>query len=299
MKPDSSAGCTVKGVTGNGRLAFTSSPNTLWTSVGSWSGTGDSIFASINAPNEIAFAVAGSWFAFISTGCTLEGTSRLSSTFINSRCLSLACRRAAVLEVFSLTTFLKLEGAGILRWWSAATGSCRFFFADCSDSTVWLEHPMFIAFPLFFAFLTLHEVERPTAWVVTSLSGQTCLEHSTPTSLPLSFLALSTLEVKRLIVWSWVDNFFSAHTLLEQQTLRASSLLFFLLSTHKEERLIAPAGPSALFSECTATRAQWTIALFSFIIMPRNSQVRGLCNPVVYSSLLNSMLNYHVLCFLT
>ena len=39
--------------------------------------------------------------------------------------------------------------------------------------------------------------------------------------------------------------------------------------------------------------------LFSFIIMPRNSQVRGLCNPVVDSSLLNSTLNYHVQCFLT
>ena len=41
------------------------------------------------------------------------------------------------------------------------------------------------------------------------------------------------------------------------------------------------------------------LSLFSFIIMPRNSQVRGLCNPVVDSSLLNSTLNYHVLCFLT
>ena len=31
--------------------------------------------------------------------------------------------------------------------------------------------------------------------------------------------------------------------------------------------------------------------------MPRNSQVRGLCNPVVDSSLFNRMLNYHVQCF--
>ena len=39
--------------------------------------------------------------------------------------------------------------------------------------------------------------------------------------------------------------------------------------------------------------------LFSFIIMPPNSQVRGLCNPVVDSSLLIRMLNYHGQCFLT
>ena len=59
-----------------------------------------------------------------------------------------------------------------------------------------------------------------------------------------------------------------------------------LLLCHKQERK-------------TTLKSYIRLTLFSFIIMPRNSQVRGLCNPVVDSSLLDSMLNYHLLCFLT
>ena len=111
MSIDSSAGSTQKGVTGNGRLAFNSCP-ALWTEVGSRSVPCNCRLA-LNSPlTGFAISTADFCFAFISSGCPMNGALGLNSTATIFCCLTSVGDWETLQVFFFLFIFFKLGGAG-------------------------------------------------------------------------------------------------------------------------------------------------------------------------------------------